>query len=34
MECDADPVRPRCLTSGQLHLPLGVPVHLKCGPTT
>jgi cytochrome c oxidase subunit 2 len=29
MECDANPVRPRCLTSGQLHLPLGVPVHLK-----
>ena len=29
LECDADPVRPRCVTSGQLHLPVDVPVHLR-----
>ena len=29
LECDADPIRPRCLSSGQLHLPLGVPVQLR-----
>jgi cytochrome c oxidase subunit II len=29
LECDADPMRPRCVTSGQLHLPVDVPVHLR-----
>jgi cytochrome c oxidase subunit 2 len=29
LECDAEAVRSRCLTSGQLHLPLRVPIHLR-----
>jgi cytochrome c oxidase subunit II len=29
LECDADPVRPRCVTSAQLRLPVNVPIHLR-----
>jgi cytochrome c oxidase subunit II len=29
LECDADPVRRRCVTSTQLHLPVDVPIHLR-----
>jgi cytochrome c oxidase subunit 2 len=29
LECDKESVRARCLTSGQLHLPLRVPIHLR-----
>ena len=29
LECDADPVRPRCVTSSELHLPVDVPIHLR-----
>ena len=29
LECDNQAVRSRCVTSGQLHLPVNVPIHLR-----
>jgi cytochrome c oxidase subunit II len=29
LECDSRAVRARCVTSGQLHLPVDVPIHLR-----
>jgi cytochrome c oxidase subunit 2 len=29
LECDAEGVAARCLSSGQLHLPVNVPIHLR-----
>jgi cytochrome c oxidase subunit 2 len=29
LECDIQAVRSRCVTSGQLHLPVDVPIHLR-----
>jgi cytochrome c oxidase subunit 2 len=29
LECDSQAVRARCVTSGQLHLPVNVPIHLR-----